>query len=424
MRLSKSIKLAYNILSHSKLRSWLSILGIVIGVASVIAIMSLGEGMQKAMEERLGTLGADVITISPGYSRASGGQAGFRRPEDVGFSESGKAVQNLTNKEVQALKLVPNIAYIQGVISKRADIGYLDETMSSTVKGVDTKVWKEMETTELESGRYLTQGDNNVAVIGYNLATERFKQDILINRQITIEGKPFRVVGILKESEGLGIGGQPGSTIYIPIETARTTLEDVGTKEFTSIEIRVKDTNLIDDTLTQIESRLMLVRAENERTKSFSVTSVKEMQETISESLSTMTLFLSAIAAISLLVGAVGIANTMFTTVLEKTKEIGIMKSIGAKNRDIMLMFLFNSGMVGLAGGILGGIIGIAASYMVSSLLLSSLDLGRMSLGSAIVTPQTLMLVLGLSLSIGIIAGVIPAYRASKMNPVDALRYE
>lgn len=424
MRLSKSVRLAYNILSHSKLRSWLSIVGIVIGVASVIAIMSLGQGMQQAMEARLGSLGADVVMVSPGYSRASGGEAGFRRPDDFGGGTSERTVKNLTNKEVQALKLVPNIGYIQGVISKRADIGYLDETTSSTVKGVDTRVWKEMETTGLEAGTYLSQGDSNVAVIGYNIATERFKQDIPLNRQITIEGKPFRVVGILKESEGLGIGGQSGSTIYIPIETARTTLEDVGTKEFTSIEIRVKDTNLIDDTLSQIESRLMLVRAENERTKSFSVTSVKEMQETIASTLTTMTLFLSAIAAIALLVGAVGIANTMFTTVLEKTKEIGIMKSIGAKNKDIMLMFLFNSGMVGLAGGIIGGLVGIGASYMVSTFILSSLDLGRMRLGSAVVTTQTLTLVLGLSLLIGILAGVIPAYRASKMNPVDALRYE
>ncbi|MFH1211269.1 MAG: ABC transporter permease [archaeon] len=423
MRVSKSVKLAYNILSHSKLRSWLSIVGIVIGVASVIAIMSLGTGMQLALEQRLGTLGADVITISPGFSRASGGQAGFRIRDDTGGS-TGTTVQNLTNKEVQALKLVPNIAYIQGVVSKRADIGYLDETTTSTVKGVDTKVWKDMETTGLEAGRYLSQGDKNVAVIGYNVATERFKQDIPLNRQITIEGKPFRVVGILKASEGLGIGGQTSSTVYIPIETARTTLEDVGTKEFTSIEIRVKDTNLIDDTLTQIESRLMLVRAVNERTKDFSVTSVKALQETIASTLSTMTLFLSAIAAISLLVGAVGIANTMFTTVLEKTKEIGIMKSIGAKNRDVLLMFLFNSGMVGLAGGILGGLIGIGASYLMSRFILSGLDLGRVSLGSAVVNPQTLALVLGLSLFIGIMAGIIPAYRASKMNPVDALRYE
>ncbi|MFH1332055.1 MAG: ABC transporter permease [archaeon] len=424
MRLSKSIRLAYNILSHSKLRSWLSIIGIVIGVASVIAIMSLGEGLQQAMEERLGTLGADVVTISPGFSRASGGEAGFRRPDDVSSSSSDRTVQNLTNKEVQALKMVPNIGHIQGVVSKRAEIGYLDETISATIKGVDTKVWKDMETTQLESGRYLSPGDNNVAVIGYNIATERFKQDIPINRQITVEGKPFRVVGILKESEGLGIGGQSGSMIYIPIEVARTTLEDVGTKEFTSIEIRVKDTNLIDDTLSQIESRLMLVRAENERTKSFSVSSVKAMQETIASTLTTMTLFLSAIAAISLLVGAVGIANTMFTTVLEKTKEIGIMKSIGAKNKDIMLMFLFNSGMVGLAGGIIGGIIGISASYLMSSFILSGLNMGRMNLGSAVVTSQTLIVVLGLSLLIGILAGVIPAYRASKMNPVDALRYE
>ena len=169
----------------------------------------------------------------------------------------------------------------------------------------------------------------------------------------------------------------------------------------------------------------MLARAVNERTKDFTVGSVKEMQETISSTISSMTLFLGAIAAISLLVGAVGIANTMFTTVLEKTKEIGIMKSIGAKNKDILLIFLFNSCMIGLVGGILGGILGIVISRLLTVYLLSGLDTGMVrGIISTIVTPESFLLVFGVSVSIGILAGIIPAYRASKMNPVDALRYE
>ena len=422
MRLTKCAKLALNILRHSKLRSWLSIIGIVIGVASVIAIMSLGTGMQKTLKDRLGSLGADMVTITPGFSKATSASAGFRRGEFRGDSsnEFSTSVKNLTNKEVQTLKLIPNIGYIQGIISRRGEIGYFDEKASATIKGVDTAVWKNMEVTKLEYGRYLSQGDKNVAVIGSKIAKDKFKHSIPLNKEITIEGKPFRVVGILVESDGLGASN---SVVFIPIEAARVTLESIGEKEFDSIEAKVKDINLMDDTLEQMTTRLMLVRAENERTKDFTINSVKAMQETISQTLNAMALFLTAIAAISLLVGSVGIANTMFTTVLEKTKDIGVMKSIGAKNKDIMLIFLLNSGMIGLTGGIIGGILGILGSKIVSMFMTSMAPRGADAV-EAIVTLQTVLLVLGLSILIGILSGIIPAYKASKMNPVDALRYE
>lgn len=419
MKLIKSLKLAFNILIHSKVRSSLSIIGIVIGVASVIAILSLGAGMQQSLNERLGSLGSDIITISPGASRASGSQAGFR---DDDFGGRGRTTisetKNITSKDVEALKLIPNVGKIEGTVSKRADVGYLSETSSFSVKGVDPKVWKDMVVSKLEAGRYLSQGDTNVVVIGSRIASGRFKENIQLNRQITIEGKPFRVVGILKASTGFG---SDDSNIYMPIDTARITLKDVDAKALDSIEIKIKDVNQIDDTLAQIESRLMLTRAVNDRTKDFSVNSVKEMQESISQTLTIMTLFLGAIAAISLLVGAIGIANTMFTTVLEKTKEIGIMKSVGAKNKDILLIFLFNSAMIGLTGGIIGSLLGILGSEVFS--IFTVRLMGGVS-ATTIVTPQLVILVVGFSVLIGIIAGVVPAYRASKMNPVDALRYE
>lgn len=424
MNLLKCLKLAFNILRHSRLRSWLSIIGIVIGVASVITIMALGEGMKQTLNERLGGLGSDLITISPGSSRAGGSQASFRGGFGDERSSSGSEQKNLTNKDVQALKLVTNIAYIEGVIEKRVQIKYFDETLSSNAEGVDPKVWKDMEVTPLESGRYLSQGDQNVVVIGSRIAKGRFKQDILLNRQITIEGKPFRVVGILKASSG--VMGSSDSGIFMPIDSARVVFDQLGEKDFDSIEIKVRDVNSIDDTLTQIESRLMLERAVNQNTKDFTVNSVKAFQETITSTLNTMSLFLSAIAAISLLVGAIGIANSMFTTVLEKTRDIGIMKAIGARDGDIMSIFLFNSAMIGLSGGLIGGIAGIIGSQLISGLVTGSLIPGvRGASGSmAIVTSQTLLLVLGLSITIGIVSGIIPAYRASKMNPVDALRYE
>ena len=267
----------------------------------------------------------------------------------------------------------------------------------------------------------ILQGDKNAIVIGQSVAEDMFKQDIQLNRQVTIEGKVFKVVGILKESVGFGGNGR---SIYMPIEMARVTLDDVGDKEYDSIEIKVEDANLLEETEEKITSKLMLVRVVTERTKDFSISSIKATQETISETLNSMTLFLGAIAAISLLVGAVGIANTMFTTVLQKTKEIGIMKAVGAKNRTIMMIFLLNSAMIGLVGGIIGGILGIYISSWIP-VLLGDINImpGRFGL-STFVSPQLVLFVLSFSLFIGIVAGVVPAYRASKMNPVDALRYE
>lgn len=422
MNIFKYLKLAFNILVHSKLRSWLSIIGIVIGVASVIAIMSLGEGMQQQMEENLGGLGADIITISPGAEKASGPGGGFRRHGEEESQVSSTKSKNITNRDVQALKLVPNIAYVGGVVSGRGDIEYLSETASASIQGIDTKVWKYMVTNDLESGRYLSQGDKNVVVVGHGIADGLFDQDIQLNRQVTIEGTPFRVVGILEETSGFGGNSK---SVYMPIEVARLVLEDVGDKEFDSISIKVKDADILEETETQITRKLMLVRAVTERTKDFSVSSIKAMQETISSTLNTMTLFLGAIAAISLLVGAVGIANTMFTTVLQKTKEIGIMKSVGAKNRTILLIFLFNSGMIGLTGGIIGGILGIVLSKVATGLLSGFMSMGPgSSTMTAVVTPTLVLYITSFSILIGVIAGVIPAYRASKMNPVDALRYE
>lgn len=423
MNLIECLKLAFNILRHSKLRSWLSIIGIVIGVASVIAIMSLGEGMKQSLSEQLGGLGSDMVTVSSGFSRAGEPEANFRR-EGVKSVESSLKVKNLTNKDIQAIKLVSNVAYVQGVISSRGEVKYLGQTLSANVKGIDVNVWKDMESTELESGRYLTQGDQNSVVIGSRVASS-FKQKIQVNRQISIEGKIFKVVGILKESSGVVMGSYD-SMIFMPIEVARTTLEDARLKDFDSIEIKVKDVNLIDETLTKMESVLMLERAVNQKNKDFSITSVKAMQETISSSISSMSLFLTAIAAISLLVGAIGIANTMFTTILEKTKEIGIMKAIGAKDKDILGIFLSNSVMISLSGGIIGGILGILSSHLITSAISGGgMGIGRMfGRGSVTVTPGIFLLVLGISVTIGILSGIIPAYRASKMNPVDALRYE
>ncbi|MFA5992997.1 MAG: ABC transporter permease [Candidatus Pacearchaeota archaeon] len=428
MRLKKSFELALNIFIHSKLRSWLTIIGIIVGIASVVAIVSMSLGAQQQLEERLGSLGADILTVSPGMQRASGMGFGGGPPGEFSSSSSSIESKNLTEKDLIIIKSISNVKYAMGQVSGRADVTYSGKTAKNTnIDGVDVNAWKEITTDEISSGRLLQPGDMYSIVIGENLADSVFGKEIPVNTKIVIEGKSFNVVGIIQE----------GRTIYMPITVARTILEDVGNEEFDSISIKIEDVSLANETVTAITKRLMLSRGIlDEKEKDFTVNNPATMQATMQATMSTLTLFLGAIAAISLVVGAIGIANTMFTSVLEKTKEIGIMKAIGTQNKDILSIFLLNSGLIGLAGGIGGVILGTLSSTAINSVAgISSTSssmrggpggggLFSMLGGSSVVSIQLIFGAILFAVLIGMVAGAIPAYRASRLNPVDALRYE
>lgn len=415
MKLKKCFNLAWNILIHSKLRSWLTIVGIIIGIAAVVSIISISQGAQQQLEDRLGSLGADILTVSPGFSKASGPMGGFREGPMDSNSDSSDEQKNLTVKDVLVLKNLDNVKYVMGQVSGKGEMTYLSKTASVSVTGVDESVWKDITYDELASGRFLVQSDSFSVVLGGRLVETTFENKIPLNGKITIEGKSFKVVGILADGNG----------VYMPVDIARTVLEDVGEEEFSSISVKIEDVEIANETVGLIEKKLMFSRGIlNEKDIDFSVSNPSEMQATIQETTQTMSLFLGAIAAISLLVGAIGIANTMFTSVLEKTKEIGIMKAIGAKNKDVLLIFLLNSGMIGLVGGLGGIILGVFGSTLIGYWG-STLSGGESRMfGSTALTPELLIGALLFSLIIGMIAGAIPAYRASKLNPVDALRYQ
>jgi putative ABC transport system permease protein len=427
MKFSRSFKIALNILFHSRLRSWLTIIGIVIGIAAIVSIISIGEGAQKRLEQNLNSMNVDVITINSGFSRAMGMGAEFRgefAPGGGASTSTKSTAKNLTTRDVIMLKSVDNIKYIMGVISGNAEASYLGKNTRVSIEGVDVSVWKNMVSTELLSGRYLIQGDVGSVVIGGRTANSTFN-DVQINRQITIGGSTFKIVGILKES-----GGSDDSRIFMPIDNAVTILEGKEAGTFDSILVKISDISLTDTTIAQITSKLMLSHSIlQQNRKDFSVSSLKSMQETVSSTLSSMSLFLSAIAAISLIVGAIGIMNTMFTSVLEKTREIGILKAIGAKNLDILNIFLLNSAIIGLIGGVFGVILGIFSSGLISQMAGTTTSQGgRMGmfqfLSSTYVSPQLIIGAFAVAILVGLISGAIPAYGASRMNPIEALRYE
>ncbi len=402
------LKLALNMLRHSKLRSWLTIIGIVIGVGAVVGIISLGDAMQGQMQSRLSSMDLSSITISPGYSRAQSEEHGFRQ-----FGGGTSTDVLLTKHDIDALRGVEGLMYVTGEISGREGVSYNGENATLSITGVDPQVWKYMNSLEVKSGRLLEPADKYVAVIGSGVASELYKKDIGVNQVITVKGKSVRVVGILKEADG----GQDNQ-IYMPIDAAVNVVTDAKKEIYDSIEVKAQSLDVVDTVVKEIEKKLMISRHINkEADRDFSVTALKSMAQTVTSMLDSMTLFLGAIAAVSLIVGAVGIANTMFTAVLEKTKEIGTMKAIGAKNKDILMIFVYNSAMVGLVGGILGVMLGAIVSAGLQSMM------GNMASGSGL-SPKLIVEGLVLAVMIGVISGAVPAYRASKMKPVDALRYE
>ncbi|OEU43651.1 ABC transporter substrate-binding protein [Methanosarcina sp. Ant1] len=408
MRNATYLKLALNMLRHSKLRSWLTIIGIVIGVGAVVGIISLGDAMQGQMQSRLSSMDLSSITISPGYSRAQSEEHGFRQ-----FGGGTSTDVLLTKHDIDALRGVEGLMYVTGEISGREGVSYNGENATLSITGVDPQVWKYMNSLEVKSGRLLEPADKYVAVIGSGVASELYKKDIGVNQVITVKGKSVRVVGILKEADG----GQDNQ-IYMPIDAAVNVVTDAKKEIYDSIEVKAQSLDVVDTVVKEIEKKLMISRHINkEADRDFSVTALKSMAQTVTSMLDSMTLFLGAIAAVSLIVGAVGIANTMFTAVLEKTKEIGTMKAIGAKNKDILMIFVYNSAMVGLVGGILGVMLGAIVSAGLQSMM------GNMASGSGL-SPKLIVEGLVLAVMIGVISGAVPAYRASKMKPVDALRYE
>ncbi|WP_440948781.1 ABC transporter permease [Methanosarcina sp. T3] len=416
MRNSTYLKMGLNMLVHSKLRSWLTIIGIVIGVGSVIGIVSLGDAMQASVQSQLAEMDLTKITISPGYTRASSNMGAMDGDPGTHPGESGSAATTdaeLTDDDIDALQGLDGIQYISGEISGSEEVKYAGETATLSIVGVDPQVWKYMTTLKAQSGRLLEPSDKYVAVIGNDLASDTYDHDIGVNQVITINNKSVRVVGVLEE-EGMG----DDSKIYMPIDGAVDLIDGAQEDVYDTITVKAESEDQVDGLMDDIVDKLMVSRhIIQEDDRDFSLSASKSMADSITEMISSMTLFLGAIAAVSILVGSVGIANTMFTSVLEKTKEIGTMKAIGAKNRDILMIFLFNSAMVGLVGGFLGVLLGSIVSGGLQSMM------GDMTSGGG-VSPYLIVEGLALAVLTGVTSGVIPAYRASKLKPVDALRYE
>jgi len=397
-------------LSTHKLRSFLTMLGIIIGIASVITLMSIGKGVTAEILSNIQSMGANLITISPGAATGFGGVKG-----------AGGSTATLTMEDAEAIaEQIPYVSAVAPSSSSNLQLVVGDENMNAQVTGVTTQYFS-ANNLELASGAFFSEYDYQrgakVAVLGSNVAETLFGDTDPIGQQMRMGSIIVRVVGVL-ESKG-AMTGSPDDAIFIPLTALQQTVAQPrtaqGERVVSSISVTVSDEEQADYVIEEITN---LLRTRHQLAASadddFSIMSMEELASTLEEISGTLTLFLGAIAAIALLVGGIGVMNIMLVSVLERTREIGIRKALGATERDIWTQFLMEAAFLTLAGGIIGVVVGWVVSYIVSSI----------GLMSTLVTADIVILAVSVSVVIGLFFGFYPAWNASRLNPIQALRSE
>ena len=381
--------------------------GIFIGIAAVVALVSLGQGLQKAINDQFESLGTDRIIISPGGAIAG--------PMSGGISSS-----KLTEHDLDIVKKVGGVKYAMGQLLQGDSVFFKDETKGITGLGmmIDSESVKLIETVDflqLSDGRQLQPGDRYKAIAGYKLGQDFYKKPVHVGDTITIKGIEFDVIGVQKKS---GTGLQD-VMVRIPIDVARELYNEPD--RLTTIMVKTQPGSVTSAVAENIEKKMRGDRGLDKGEEDFTVQTSEQLVNSFNSILNIVQAVLIGLAAISLVVGGIGITNTMYTAVLERTQEIGIMKAIGAQNSDILWIFMIESGLLGLMGGLIGVGFGIGISKIVESVAAAAL-------GTALLTayfPWYLIAgALLFSFFVGAISGVMPARHASRLRPVEALRYE
>ncbi len=415
MKFEDYLGLARNSLSHRGLRSWLTVLGIVIGIAAVFSLISIGQGFDKSVKDQLSSLGGNIIFISPGGQPSRGASFGF----SANFGGRGAEDGQLTKNDISALKGVKGLEFVDGMVADRGDVTFRDETITVNVQGFTADIIREFPIIKVDEGRLFSSGESKVAMVGHSVANDLFDREMKIGDIIEIEGETFRVIGILEQGSG-ATSSIFDQAISVPRSDAERLFLPAGSNQVSAIISKVSEGADIDRATEDVERRLRASHNKVEGEEDFTVGSSKTIQNSVGQISAAITIFLGGIAGISLLVGAIGIVNTMFMSVMERTKQIGILKAIGAKSREVMLVFLVESSLLGLVGGAIGVAIGIGFAMIIPVFSANSGFSGF----TPIVSVELASFCIGFSAIVGALSGLLPARRAAKMDPVEALRYE
>lgn len=407
MEIRETAATAFDALLSNKLRTGLAVLGIVIGISAVVSLLALGQGAQQAVTSRITSLGSNLLTISPGAASQRGvrGAAG--------------TASTLTLEDARAIVSAPSVTTVSAVsaeVSRNFQVTYGRANTNTRVTGT-LPTYTAVRNITMAQGVFLSERDvtglSKVAILGPQVAADLFGAAAApVGQIVQINRIGFRIIGVTEAKGGSGFFNQD-DIIYIPVTTAQKVL--MGTTTVNNISVAAISAEVMDQATQEIG--LLLLSRHGLRTPEeadFTIRSQADILSAVTEATGTFTALLSGIAAISLLVGGIGIMNVMLVTIAERTREIGIRKAIGAKRRDILSQFLIESVVLTVVGGALGVLLGWLLSFVAGRLL-------NIPIGLTLSAP---LLAFGVSSAIGIIFGYYPARRAARMQPINALRYE
>ena len=420
MQITENLLIALRSLAVNKLRSILTMLGIIIGVAAVIALISVGQGFESFINQQFASLGTNLLFVVPGQLDNSG--PGSAR-------SSSRGAQPLTMGDAEALRdvfNVPDVSAIAPVYSRSGTVVAGKRDTFSTVDGV-TPEYGSVRNFQVLEGEFITQSDvtgrSRVALLGARVVERLFPDEpaiTIIGRTVKINDVPCRVKGVLKEkgSSG-GFGGDEDNVVLIPISTAQSRLFSApvvrGSYVVSVIFAQVTDSDLMDtaaDEISQVLRERHHISFKDD--DDFTVINQADLIAVFGDITAIFTIVLGSIAGISLVVGGIGIMNIMLVSVTERTREIGLRKALGAKRSDILSQFLIEAVVISVIGGAVGILLGIIGSILI----------GNLAKLTTVVTPGAVLLATGFSLAVGVFFGIYPATRAARLSPIDALRYE
>ena len=400
----ESLLMAWASLIANKLRSLLTMLGIIIGVAAVIALVSIGNGVKQDIEDSISSLGSNLLVVMPGA------------PRTPGVRPSAGSMKTLKVSDYEAIAKLDGVKAASPMTNGSYVVIYQNKNWTTSVSGVNAN-FLDVNNWTMTSGRFFSdknvQNRERVAVVGQTVVKNLFADEDPVGKEIRVKNIPFRVIGVLKSKGNGTMGNDQDDTVLIPYTTSMERVE--GIDYLRMVYVVAKDDEGIDRLQADIEN-LLRVRHNIKDTNldDFNIQNMKSIMETVAQTTGTFTLFLGAVAAISLVVGGIGIMNIMLVSVTERTREIGVRKALGATYSVIVTQFLIEAVVISLMGGFIGIAFGIGASKVI----------GMVSGMSTVVSVPTIIMSFAFSMAIGLIFGIYPARKAAKLNPIDALHYE